>query len=129
MTMTSEIAVRRWLSTGHRPPAAGAATGTREPERAANAHLALQPHATAHQPDDPPAQRQTEAGALLRGGIALSLLERLEDALAILRGDAHAGVRDRDRHVVPVDPRLDDDLAAVGRELHGVAQQVDARPA
>ena len=40
--------------------------GDGEPERAADADLALQPHPTAHQADDAPAQRQTEARALLR---------------------------------------------------------------
>ena len=61
------------------------------------------------------------------GELALDLLERPAEFLAARRAvDADAGIRDRDddgaaRHRAP----RTDDAAAVGRELHGVGQEIE----
>ena len=65
--------------------------------------LGLEPHPAAEQRDDPPAQGQAETGALLALGAAPALLERLEDALPVLRRDAGRRCRSPSRHEVVVD--------------------------
>ena len=96
-----------------------------EAERAAHAQLGLQPHRPAEQRDDPTAQGQPETRPLLALRAAATLLERLEDPLTVFRGNADPVVGDRHREVGRrvVGPTTDD-TAAVGRELHRVAEQV-----
>ncbi len=64
-----------------------------EEERAADARLAFQPDASAHQLDQPPADGEAEARAavLARGG-HVGLGERLEQLRRLLLGHADAGV-------------------------------------
>ena len=56
---------------------------------------------------------------------ARPLLERLEDTLAVLRCNTDARVGDGDHQVVFLDLRRNDDLAAVRREFHCVAEQIE----
>ena len=72
----------------------------REPERAAHPDLGLQPHPPAQQLHDAPGQGEAQAGALLARRSTATLLERLEDPLAVRRRNPDARVRDRDRHDV-----------------------------
>ena len=66
-------------------------------ERAAHAELALQVQLAAEQAGDLAADRQAEPGAaVLAAGAAVGLLERLEDDPLLVRGDADAGVGDRE---------------------------------
>src|SRR5437868_6103333 len=56
---------------------------------------------TAHELCEVPADRQPESGPALRTRVAaLDLHERMEDALEILRRDAHTGILDGDAHPV-----------------------------
>src|SRR5262249_11954294 len=99
--------------------------GYGEAEPAALAQCALDPDASTLQLDQAPGEGQAEASARVAASRrALELLERLEDALLVLRRDARARVRDHD---------LDGSLQAMGRdvdpsalrsELHGVGEQV-----
>ena len=53
----------------------------------------------AHQRDDPFRDRQAKAGALVVAGVgAVALFEILEDEAAAFRGNAWAGIDDRDDH-------------------------------
>ena len=78
-----------------------------EPERAPGAQLAGDADLAAHQPGQPPADRQPEAGAaVLAGDGGVGLGERLEDQRELVGGDPHPGVGD-------LEP--DDGVAAGGR--------------
>ena len=70
--------------------------------------------------DQPPRQGESETGSGLPLLVAPDLAELLEDAAEVLRGDADAGVGDRD--VDPRSPkvRLDGDAPLGGRELDRV---------
>ena len=58
--------------------------------------LADQPDLAAEQPGDFAADRQAQArAAVLAAGAAVGLLERLEDDLLLVRGNADAGVATR----------------------------------
>ncbi len=92
--------------------------------------LALEPDATAHHAHELLADGEPEPGAAVASrGRAVGLGEGVEDARALLRGDADAGVGDREAQLdVGLRPRFDrdpqDDLAPL-RELDGVAEQID----
>ena len=74
---------------------------------------------------EPLREREAQAGPLAEPDPRLGLLELLEDPLPILGGDARAGIGDRDSDLA-VDPRRAHvHLAAGGRELHGVREQVE----
>ena len=98
--------------------------GTAKPNVLPGADLRLQPDPAAEERDETAAQGQTETRALLLRRSASPLLERLEDALAVLGRDARAVVAHGDLDVPPDPARADRDVATVGRELHRVAQQV-----
>ena len=55
----------------------------------------------------------------------MNLIETVEDLLALGGSNANAGVDDLDGEVVVLDLRSDIDLAALGRELDGVGEQVE----
>ena len=97
----------------------------REAEGAALARGARQPQTATVQLDDAAAQGQPETGALARRGRAFALLEGVEDAVLVGRLDADARVGHGDVDLVALAPRTYGDAASVGRELHGVAQQVE----
>src|SRR5689334_7293648 len=67
-----------------------------EVERTSLARLALQPNPTAHQVDEPGANRETQAGAAVfsRSG-AVGLTERLENHLLFLQRNTDSLVFDR----------------------------------
>ena len=68
----------------------------REPEGAAHARLALDPDPSSHQLDQLGRDRQAQPRAAEPAGRrAVGLLERLEDRLQLLGGDADPGVGDR----------------------------------
>ena len=66
------VGKRSLVRCRRRPPSGERSASDRdgERERASDADLALQPHATTHESDDAPAQREAEAGALVRGSAA-----------------------------------------------------------
>src|ERR1700683_2973608 len=76
----------------------------------------VQPDLAAEVIDDLPAHGQADAGALV-GGPVVQPLEDHEDALGVLRVDAHAVVGEREQPELPVAAGGDDDagrLAAAG---------------
>ena len=112
------------------PASAAVATGLRadgtvKPNVLPDADLAVEPHPPAEQLDDPLGQREAQAGALLLRRSPAALLERLEDALAVLRRDADAGVGDGHRAPRRRPRRPHRRPATGGRELHRVRQQVE----
>ena len=116
MTTTAPAAVAR--GADRLPSSDGAPVRQREAERAADAHLALQPHPAAEQLDDAPRQGEPEPGALLARAAAAALLERLEDPLPVGLGHADPGVGDRDgRSSAPLRFARTSDRAAVGVNL------------
>src|SRR3954471_10556691 len=87
---------------------------------------AVEPHLAAVQLDEAACKGKAEAGALgLARVIAPDLLEFLENRGMVLRRDADAGVLHRDFYLAVESLRRDVDLAAVGRELDRIRQQVD----
>ena len=75
--------------------------------------------------DDPLRQREAEPGALrARPRRATAPLERLEDAVLLLLGDADARVPHADLRPVAGPPGLDRHRPSVGRELHRIGEQV-----
>src|SRR5262245_37672946 len=104
-----------YRSLGHRQ---------REREGRARAEVTLHPDASAVQLDELAAEREPEPGAL---GLLLrfaDLLELLAYRFVILRRDADAGVRHRDLHTAVRQRRAHVDASPLGRELHGVGEQV-----
>src|SRR5690606_8465012 len=85
-------------------------------------HLALHLHAPAVRLDDAARDGEAEAGAGAAG--AARLPERVEEARALLLGDARPGVRDAEDDVAAVARRAHGDAAALGRELDRVVDQV-----
>jgi len=98
----------------------GSGERQREPEAAADAGLARDPDLAAHRLDEPPRDGETEAGPLADpAGVRRDALESLEQPALVLRGDADAGVENRDADAAPLDLRDQADAAPVG-ELEGV---------
>ena len=98
-------------------------------ERAALARRAVHPHLAAHHLDQVPGDGQAEPGAAVAARRRhVGLLERREQPLDLVGGDADAGVADGEVRAPRVDRLarhrdLDADLAALG-ELDAVAEQV-----
>src|SRR5262249_11538307 len=69
--------------------------GQREPEGGALRRVVVRPQLSAMRFDDGPADRQADSQAA-----GLRRVERVEDALALLRRDAGARVGDRDEHAL-----------------------------
>ena len=63
--------------------------------------------------------------ALGLGELVLDLLKGPAQLLDVARGDADAGIADRDGHHGALDACRDGDLAALRRELDGIREQVD----
>src|SRR5206468_3068603 len=100
------------------------ARGKRERERRSTTHFALHPQAAALQLDELSRQREAETGALaLARGVAY-LAELLEDRVLVLWRDADPGVGDGYLDGAIRVERTHVDPAALGRELHGVGQQI-----
>ena len=106
--------------------------GRGERERGADARRALEDQVAAHQPRQPPADRQAQAGApVLARRRAVGLRERAEQPALLLRGDADTRIPHADRSgATPASApaavrRLDPHhhLAALG-ELERIAHQV-----
>src|SRR5690606_31849382 len=97
------------------PSAVGAAVvgrrgrrGQLDPEGRAGADLGADREAAAHRLDQPAGERQTDAGAVDAALGGVEPLERLEQPIEVLGGDARSGVG-----------HLEGDGAAVLRGLHG----------
>src|SRR5213593_2355298 len=100
------------------------ARGKRERERRSSTHLARHPQAAAVELDELSRQREAETRALtLARGVA-HLAELLEDRLLVLRCDADPGVGDGHLDGPVRVQRTHVDPTALGRELHGVGQQI-----
>src|SRR4030095_10299991 len=95
-----------------------------ERERRSATHLALHPQAAAVELDKLSRQREAQTRALaLPRGVA-HLAELLEDRPLVLWRDADAGVGDRHLDSAVGGQRAHFDPATLGRELHGVGQEV-----
>src|SRR5260221_8887999 len=114
-----------------RSPAAGRGieyTARRQPQRrrGALAGRAAQLQPPTMQLGHRPRQRQAEPRALvLAGEAAVDLAEGAQRGFEIVRGDADAGVLDRQAEPVRVVAGADRDAAAGGGELDGIGQQVE----
>src|SRR5438093_1178286 len=118
MRLLSLSSTRRIRSSGI------GARGKGERERRSATHLALDPEAAAVELDKLSRQREAQTRALaLPRGVA-HLAELLEDRLLVLWRDADAGVGDRHLDNAVRGQRSHVDPATLGRELHGVGQQV-----
>src|SRR5262249_49580886 len=113
--------------------AGGVLEAGREVEHGAAPRLALDPDATPHQLDQVPTDREPETGPAVgarRRDVGLD--ERRADGGGLVRGDRDAGVADAEvqdagarlRRVAGGRAHVEGDRAD-GRELHGVAQEVD----
>ena len=87
------------------------------------AHLALHPQMTVVELDDASRKCQPEPGSLLLRRTSSTLLERLEDPLAVLGWHARTVVDHVDGDRRRVDPSADPDL--LGRELDRIRKQVE----
>ena len=110
----------------------GAAKPGREPEAAALARCALQPHLTAHQQRQVAGQGQAQAGAAVApGGGAVTLLKGIEQRGLALSRNAFAGVlhlKAQLQHVAVLAQQLaTQPHPTFAGELDGVGQQVDQR--
>src|SRR5215468_11849574 len=92
----------------------------RERERRALPELALHPDPPAVQLHKLPAQGEPQARALHLFGRRPHLAKLLEDLLLVLRGDADAGVTDRDLHEATFWQGADFYPTPFGRELDGI---------
>jgi len=87
---------------------------------------ALDPQTAAVQLDELARKGQAESRALLLVGVvATNLAEFLEDGLVIFGRDSNSGVVHRDDHVAVFASRANVDPSAVGREFHGVGEQIE----
>ena len=108
----------------------GASARQFELETGTGAGARVHPDPAVHQGEQPPADRQAQTGAAeLPRGRGIHLAERAEQSVLPVSGDADACVPDRSLQqgaaVVGVAPRqLHTDLP-LGREFHGIADQVD----
>src|SRR5205814_830721 len=68
--------------------------------------------------------RESQSGAMHVGGNAGGPVERLEDALALLRRDAGPAIAHAEREPMPIAPRLDIDRLRGRRVLERVLEQV-----
>src|SRR5207249_4606439 len=100
------------------------ARGKRERERRSDTHFALHPQAAAVQLDELSRQREAETGALALARSVAHLAELLEDRLLVRWRDADPGIGDGHLDGAVRVQRPHVDPAALGRELHGVGQQI-----
>src|SRR2546428_620832 len=98
--------------------------GKREREARSAPHFALHPQAAAVELDELSCQGETETGALAFARGVADLAELLEDRVLVLWRDADPGVGDRHLDGAVRGQRTHVDPAALGREFHGVGQQI-----
>ncbi|MNZ89026.1 hypothetical protein D3C78_1079290 [compost metagenome] len=101
------------------------AVGQLEPEFAADAFLAAHADAAVHQFEDLAGQRQADAGALDAAALGAEAVERLEQLVEALAGDADAGVAHGHAHAVVEALAIELHAAFGAVVLDGVGDQVD----
>src|SRR5690606_30908412 len=102
--------------------------GQRHRKTAALADPALQADIPAHQLGQLARDMEAKPRALLAAGIDVvdALLELLEDQLLLVFRNADSGVPHGDRdHAALAIANIDADAATLGREFHGVREEID----
>ncbi len=98
----------------------------RDADHGAGAELGAQLHRPAVQIGQRPRDRQPQPRAVIGlGQLALDLLERPAQPQQRMRRDADAGVGDHQHDGIAEHPAAHHHLAAIGRELDRIGQQVD----
>src|SRR5215813_192918 len=97
----------------------------REGEGRSAPYHAFDPDLASVKFDELPRDGETESGAFHFLRSCPHLLELFEHPILIRRGNANAGVRDRDLHDAIIRSRPDGDLATLRRELQRVREQIE----